>query len=272
MLSVFFRIVLPVATQDVLLRLLGCGSKRRMEHQYIADNITVIRERISRAARRANRDEATVTLIAVTKTHPIELIEAALAHGINDCGENRVGEAEEKKARLSGDTPRWHLIGHLQRNKARRAVSIFDMIHSLDSLRLAQALDRHVVEEGRLERLPVLLQVNVSGEESKEGFAVHSGIENRHAMPAFLTAVEQIVALPHLHVQGLMTVAPYDLDPEAARPTFRALHQLRDELARRFPAAGWQHLSMGMTGDFEVAIEEGATLVRVGRAIFGERG
>ena len=242
-----------------------------MHHQHIADNIAAIRERISRAARRANRVEQTITLIAVTKTHPVELIAAAVEQGLYDCGENRVKEAEEKRVQLHSDSLRWHLIGHLQRNKARRAVSIFDMVHSLDSLRLAEVLDRYVIEEGRASRLPVLLQVNVSGEQSKEGFSLPGGVENRDDMPAFLAAVEQIVALPQLDVQGLMTVAPYDLDAEKARPTFRALRQLRDALAVWFPASGWQQLSMGMTGDFEVAIEEGATLVRVGRAIFGER-
>lgn len=235
-------------------------------------NIAAIRERIVAAARRAGRAPDEITLIAVTKTHTPRLIAAALAAGITDCGENRVQEGEEKIPLLP-DTVRWHLIGHLQRNKARRAVALFDMIHSIDSVRLAETINRQVEEQSLLgqRRLPVLLQVNVSGEASKEGFTVVGGTENRAAVAELVDAAQQIAALPYLDVQGLMTIAPYAADPEAARPTFRALKRLRDELVRRVPQVAWQHLSMGMTGDFEVAIEEGATFVRVGRAIFGER-
>jgi hypothetical protein len=247
------------------------------QEQQIADNVAAVRQRIADAARRAGRAPEEITLIAVTKTHPAPLIAHALAAGVSDCGENRVQEADDKIPLLHHAAPRWHLIGHLQRNKARRAVALFDMIHSLDSLRLAEALDRLVEEQwtqqperaGR--RLPVLLQVNVSGEQSKEGFALAGGIENRAALPELVQTAQQIAALPRLDVQGLMTVAPYSDDPEDARPTFRALRRLRDELARQVPQASWRHLSMGMTGDFEAAIEEGATLVRVGRAIFGAR-
>jgi hypothetical protein len=214
-------------------------------------------------------------MIAVTKTHAAEVVAQAVAAGLYDLGENRVQEAEPKIAALSAQhpAPRWHLIGHLQRNKARRAVQLFDMVHSLDSLRLAQALDRHMREQATptRQRLPVLLQVNVSGEASKEGFALPGGVANRDQVPPLLAAIEQILALPHLHVQGLMTVAPLLDDPRAARPIFQALRSLRDMLAQQFPQADWHHLSMGMTDDFEVAIEEGATLVRIGRALFGER-
>ncbi|HEX6292045.1 MAG TPA: YggS family pyridoxal phosphate-dependent enzyme [Herpetosiphonaceae bacterium] len=241
--------------------------------QQIAQNIAAVRERIAAAARRAGRSPQEITLIAVTKTHAPQIIEAALAAGVGDCGENRVQEAEAKIEALGHERTRWHLIGHLQRNKARRAVALFDMIHSLDSVKLAEALNRHVEEDssfGSL-RLPVLLQVNVSGEPTKEGFDLVGGVENRAALADLVRAVGQIADLPQLEVQGLMTIAPYDPDPEVARPVFRALRRLRDELARQVPQASWRHLSMGMTGDFEVAIEEGATLVRVGRAIFGER-
>lgn len=238
----------------------------------IAHNIAAVRERIAAAARRAGRSPDEITLIAVTKTHPPELIAAALAAGIVDCGENRVQEAEEKIPALPSDGVRWHLIGHLQRNKARRAATLFGMIHSLDSLRLAQALDRGVAEQGgQSGRLPVLLQLNVSGEATKDGFDLVGGIANRAALDSFVAEIEQIAALPHLEIQGLMTIAPYSDDPEAARPVFRALRDLRGEVARRVPGVTWRHLSMGMTNDFEIAIEEGATLVRVGRAIFGER-
>ncbi len=242
----------------------------------IAQNIAAVRERMAVAARRAHRPVDEVTLIAVTKTHAAEIVSAALAAGVSDCGENRVQEAEAKIAALGTLPVRWHLIGHLQRNKAKRAFALFDLVHTLDSVRLAEALSRHISEETEPQqvpkrRLPVLLQVNVSGEETKDGFALVGGLANQTLLPDFYRAVEQIVALPQLEVLGLMTVAPYSEDPEAARPTFRLLRQLRDDLVRRFPAGSWQHLSMGMTGDFEVAIEEGATLIRVGRAIFGAR-
>lgn len=248
------------------------------QEQQIADNVAAVQQRIADAARRAGRVPEEITLIAVTKTHPATLIAHALAAGLADCGENRVQEADEKIPLLHDTQARWHLIGHLQRNKARRAVALFDMIHSVDSFKLAETLDRLVAEQwtqqteraGR--RLPVLLQLNVSGEQTKEGFALAGGLENRAALPSFVQIAAQLAALPCLDVQGLMTVAPYSDDPADARPTFRTLRLLRDELARQVPQATWQHLSMGMTGDFEVAIEEGATLVRVGRAIFGARG
>ena len=242
--------------------------------QQIAHNIAAIRERIAAAAVRAGRSPDEITLIAVTKTHSARRVDLALAAGVTDCGENRVQEADEKIELLRESGARWHLIGHLQRNKAKRAAALFDMIHSLDSLKLAEALNRHVEEASLLgqRRLPVLLQVNVSGEATKEGFDLVGGVTNQTALASLVEAARQIVALPQLDVQGLMTVAPYSDDPEDARPVFRALRELRDELTRQIPEAAWQHLSMGMTGDFEVAIEEGATLVRVGRAIFGERG
>ncbi len=244
-----------------------------MEEQQIADNVARVHERMAAAARRAGRSPDDVTLIAVTKTHTPRLILMALAAGVSDCGENRVQEAAAKISRLAGERIRWHLIGHLQTNKAKRAAQLFDLIHSLDSVRLAEVLNRQVEATflPSRHRLPVLLQVNLSGEESKEGFPLPGGVNNRTALDAFTMEVEQILALPHLQVQGLMTIAPYISDPEATRPIFKMLRLLRDELAQRVPQASWQHLSMGMTNDFEVAIEEGATLVRIGRAIFGER-
>jgi PLP dependent protein len=237
----------------------------------IAGNVAAVQERIDAAARRAGRESPEITLVAVTKTRSESLIRLAHAAGVTDCGENRVQEGEEKIPPLRDLSLRWHLIGHLQRNKARRAVALFDMIQSVDSTRLATHLDRIMGEELPARRLPVLLQVNVSGELSKEGFDLPGGLDNHESLPAFYEAVAQIVALPHLDVQGLMTIAPYTDNPAWARPTFRALRLLRDDLAQRFRESSWQHLSMGMTGDFEVAIEEGATIVRVGRAIFGER-
>jgi PLP dependent protein len=253
---------------------LDCARMSIMEEtQQIAENITAVRERIVAAARRAGRAPEEITLIAVTKTHPPRRIAQALAAGIQDCGENRVQEAEEKLPLLAEAGARWHLIGHLQRNKAKRAAALFDMIHSLDSLRLAETLNRHVEEQSLVgqRRLPVLLQVNVSGETSKEGFDLVGGVANQPALTSLIETARQIVALPQLQVEGLMTVAPYADDPEQARPVFRMLRALQTELSRQIPETAWRHLSMGMTGDFEVAIEEGATLVRVGRAIFGER-
>lgn len=244
----------------------------------IAERLALVRTRIERAAQRADRDPASITLVAVTKTHSPEVIAEALAAGVTDLGENRVQEAAAKIPVLSSAYPgvRWHLIGHLQRNKAKLAVGLFDVIHSVDSVRLAETLNRHLQERAAaarmpLRRLPVLLQVNVSGEASKEGFELPGGVVNQAALADFLIQVESILALPALEVRGLMTIAPIVADPEQARPVFRALRELRDELARRFPQASWAELSMGMTDDFEAAIAEGATIVRVGRAIFGER-
>lgn len=242
----------------------------------IAARVSAVQARVDAAARRAGRDPADVQLVGVSKTQPPEAVAAALAAGLRDFGENRVHEAEAKLVALAAERThmRWHLIGHLQSNKARRAAALFDLIHSVDSLHLARVLARHAAERGQTpapHALPVLLQVNVSGEASKEGFDLAGWEARPAALAAFAAEVEQILGLPHLAVQGLMTIAPWGSDPEQARPTFRAARRLRDWLAQRFPAAAWGTLSMGMTDDFEVAIEEGATLVRVGRAIFGER-
>lgn len=245
----------------------------------IAHNIAAVRQRIAAAAERAGRDPASVTLVAVTKMHPAPLVAAAIAAGLHDFGENRVQEAAAKIPAVAATEPvRWHLIGHLQRNKAGKAVQLFDLVHSLDSLRLAEALDRHIREHsqttgaGASQRLGVLLQVNLAGEAQKEGFDLAGGIDNHAAFTRFCADVERILGLGALDVRGLMTIAPYVADPEQVRTVFRALRALRDDLAARFPRISWHELSMGMTGDFEVAVEEGATLVRVGRAIFGEGG
>ena len=239
----------------------------------IAERIAHIQERIAVAARRANRGPAEVRLIAITKTHPAALVAEAYAAGLRDFGENRVQEAEEKIASLTGAVANlhpgitWHLIGHLQSNKAKKAVGLFDMLHTVDSLRLAAALGRHVQESAGQPR-DMLLQVNVSGEASKEGFALADWQENTRTLDTFYSEVEHTLALPGLTVRGLMTIAPYGVDP---LPTFRAARRLREALATRFPSADWSQLSMGMSGDFEAAIAEGATMVRVGTAIFGER-
>lgn len=234
--------------------------------------LTEIQEQIAAAATQAGRSPDAVLLIGVSKTHPASMIEAALAAGVADFGENRVQEAEEKIAALAAERERvrWHLIGHLQRNKARKAAALFDLIHSVDSLALAETLSR-VRGELEMPPLPVLLQVNVSGEASKEGFALVGWETQPAVFEQFAEMVAQILALPHLDVRGLMTIAPWSDNPETARPVFRSARLLRDALAGRFPAASWRELSMGMTDDVAVAIAEGATMVRIGRALFGER-
>ncbi len=242
-----------------------------MNDLIIAENIARVREQIASAARAAGRGPASVTLVAVSKTHPPELVAAAIAAGAGDLGENRVQEAVDKIAALAEFRAqvRWHLIGHLQRNKAGPVAEHFDLVHSVDSLRLAEALDRRAAAFGR--RLPILLQFNVSGEASKEGFNLPRGRANPAGLAALLPELAQIIALPALEVRGLMTIAPIVEQPDAARPIFSALRELRDELAQHFPATAWHELSMGMTDDFAAAIAEGATIVRVGRAIFGAR-
>ena len=230
-----------------------------LNQEQLAENIAHVRARVGEAAEKAGRDPAEITLVAVSKTKPVELVEMAYNLGVTDFGENRVQEALPKIARFHPAGLHWHLIGHLQSNKAGKAVEPFACVHSVDSLHLARLLNRRAEEEGK--RLPILLQVNVAGEVSKEGMAPGETPE----------LARQIVALPALQVEGLMTIAPLVDDPEEVRPIFRELRRLRDRLREQVTASAWAHLSMGMTDDYEVAIEEGATLVRVGRAIFGAR-
>ena len=218
-------------------------------------------ERIAQAAEEAGREPSTVGLVAVSKTVPLSRVLEASAAGQRRFGENRVQEAAEKIRDWPADRPRpeWHLIGHLQTNKARLAAELFDLVHSVDSIRVLEALGRHAAALGR--ELPVLLEVHLSEEPSKSGFA-----------PEELGAAIRAAAdLPAIRVEGLMTIAPRSATGEAARPYFRHLRELRDALGERYPSLQLRHLSMGMTGDFEAAIAEGATLIRLGRAIFGER-
>jgi PLP dependent protein len=220
-----------------------------------------VREQIAAAANRCNRRAEEISLVAVSKTHSAEAIREAIAAGVTDLGENRVQEADAKIPAVGRKAARWHLIGHLQSNKARRAVELFDVIHSLDSVALARRLDRVCGEVNR-EVLPVLIQVDLGKEPTKSGAA-----ENE--VPKIIEAIKQTRTL---RLQGLMTLPPYFDDPAEARPFFRRLRELRDEL--RLQGAFDDHsgeLSMGMTHDFEIAIEEGATIVRVGTAIFGAR-
>jgi pyridoxal phosphate enzyme (YggS family) len=227
----------------------------------LRERLAEIRRRIDSSARAAHRAPEEVELIAVSKTHPPAVLLEAIEAGVNALGENRVQEAEAKIAELGRERVRWHLIGHLQANKARRAVQLFDVIHSLDSSALAQRLDRMCEAEGRAE-LPVLIQVDPAGEAAKSG----ASEEELPELVATVTACE------HLRLLGLMTLPPFFDDAEQARPYFKRLRELRDALqsSGAFGAARGA-LSMGMSHDFEVAIEEGATMVRVGTAIFGER-
>ncbi len=230
-------------------------------------NLAAVRERIAEAARTAGRNPDEVSLVAVCKTFPPEQVLAAYSAGARDFGENRVEEARSKIPTVNGalsshDLPRWHLIGHLQRRKAREAAELFDIVQSVDSVRLAQALDRHAAAIGK--QLAILLQVNVARDMNKFGFMAEPRAD-------LYRAVDEILELQSLRVEGLMTIGALVPEPEQARPFFRGLRELRDELAARFPAGSWHELSMGMTDDFPVAISEGATIVRIGRAIFGER-
>lgn len=221
----------------------------------------ILRSRIEATARSCLRKSEEITLIAVTKTHPAETVRQALTLGLRDFGENRVQEAEPKILEIGNSGLRWHLIGHLQANKARRAVKLFDMIHSLDSVSLAQRLNRVCGEEGKA-KLPVLIQLDLAGEATKTGVA-----ENELA-----TLLEALSDCDHLSLIGLMTLPPFFEDSERVRPFFRRLREVRDALQRQghFGSSPGE-LSMGMTHDFEVAIEEGATMLRIGTAIFGER-
>jgi len=232
----------------------------------IQANLDRLEERVSAACSRVGRDRRKVIVVAVTKTRSVEEIVAAYHCGVRHFGENRVEEAELKVPGLregfAADPATWHMVGHVQSRKARRTVAVSDIIHSVDSLRLARRLDRFAAESGR--RVPILLELNVSGEASKYGFPVYDA-----ARAAFFDQVEEFSSFEHLDVQGLMTMAPIVSDAEEARPVFRQLRQVRDELRDRAPLSPWAQLSMGMTDDFEVAIEEGATMVRIGRAIFG---
>ena len=224
----------------------------------LAHNLAAVRARIAAAAGRIGREAEEVAVVAVSKTVPLERLRSAPAAGIADLGENRVQEAAPK-IEVLGHAVTWHLVGHLQSNKAKAAARLFDLIHSVDDVEVATALDRQAGALGKRQR--VLFQVNLAGEESKSGFA-----------PAELhTVVERLAALPHLRPEGLMTIAPQGAGEEDLRGVFRALRLLRDQLAPAFRGEPWRHLSMGMTDDYEIAVEEGATLVRVGRAIFGER-
>lgn len=225
----------------------------------LAANIALVRSRVKEAAARSGREAEQIKIIAVTKTHPVEVMRQAVDLGLTALGENRVQEAWAKATALERAVE-WHLIGHLQTNKAARAVQLFDLIHSIDSEKVANAVSKAAVKHGKVQ--DVLIQVNVAGEVTKFGISLAD----------VRPLVQKLSHLPGIRVCGLMTIAPYYCNAEKTRPIFRALHQvfcqLREENIER---THFTWLSMGMTNDYTIAIEEGANMVRIGTAIFGER-
>ena len=226
----------------------------------IQDRLKLVNERIEAAALACGRDPRTVKLVAVSKTVPVDLVQAAIKAGVTILGENYIQEARDKIEALAAEKVSWHFIGHLQSNKAKYAVKLFDLIHSVDSFKLAKELNKRADIIGKVQN--ILVQVNISGETTK------SGIETEQA----LELVRRIASLENLAVRGLMTLPPYFNAPDKVRPYFRALKDLSVIIRKEaISDVDMTELSMGMTGDFEVAIQQGATLVRIGTAIFGER-
>ena len=226
----------------------------------IKDRLEKVKERIKKAAELCHRDPETVRLVAVSKTVPVSKVQEAIEAGVTVLGENYVQEARDKINSLKSFPVEWHFIGHLQSNKAKYAVRLFDLIHSVDSLKLAQELNKQAHKNGKVQQ--ILIQVNISQEDTKSGISVDEAVN----------LISEISHLENLSIQGLMTMPPYFNQPEKVQPFFAALRDLRDQVeCKTIPNVSMDQLSMGMTGDFEVAIEEGATMVRVGTAIFGER-
>ena len=223
----------------------------------LADNLAGVQQRIRAACERSGRDPSSVQLLAVAKTHPPEAVKAVADLGLTLFGENKVQEAKVKIPQCPGRL-RWHFIGHLQTNKVRDAVELFAMIQSVDSLPLAQEINKRA--EAAARTMPVLLEVNVAGEASKFGYQPEQ----------LLVELKEVNALPRLEIHGLMTVPPWSAEPEKARPHFRRLRELKAQ-CEQILGAPLPQLSMGMTGDFEIAVEEGATMIRVGTALFGSR-
>jgi hypothetical protein len=226
----------------------------------VKDRLATIEQRIQATAANCGRNPHTIRLVAVSKTMPADVVKQAILAGVEILGENYIQEAREKFKALSNESVTWHFIGHLQTNKAKYAVRMFDLIHSVDSLKLAAELDKQAAKLDKLQK--ILVQVNISQEATKSGVT----LANTMAL------MRQIAEYKHLTVLGLMTVPPFFNQPEKVRPYFKALRNLGDQIVKEnIPGVSMQELSMGMTGDFETATEEGATLVRIGTAIFGER-
>jgi hypothetical protein len=230
-------------------------------------SLNEVERQIAWACHQAGRNWREVTVVAVTKTRSLGEILAAYRCGLRHLGENRIEEAEPKMRNLrsafGADQPRWHMVGHVQSRKAYDVARLTDVVHSIDSARLAGRMDRYAADVGK--RLPILLEVNVSGEASKDGFPAWDD----QTLDAFLAEAQTLGSLAHLDVRGLMTIAPVVSEPEQARAVFARLRQARDALRARATFSEWNDLSMGMTDDYPVAVQEGATLVRLGRAIFG---
>ncbi|MCK4548467.1 MAG: YggS family pyridoxal phosphate-dependent enzyme [Candidatus Eisenbacteria sp.] len=227
--------------------------------EQIAENLARLKERVAAAANRAGVPHESIRIVAVTKMTSVEAIRGAIDAGIEAIGENRVQEAWSKFPEI-GREVEWHLVGHLQTNKAAKAAELFDVVHSVDRFRMAEALSRHAAEHGRT--LEVLIQVNTSGEKTKFGVAPQDTV----------ALAEKVGQLPAIHVGGLMTIGPFRPDPEQARPSFYTLRKISEKIdSLGFDNIEMKWLSMGMSGDFEVAIEEGANLIRIGTSIFGPR-
>lgn len=232
----------------------------------IRENYQHTLNQIANAARKSDRTPGEIRLVVVTKSQPVEVVQAAIEAGVRILGENYPEEAVTKMQSLAEQSGvEWHMIGHVQSRKARLVADHFALLHSLDSLKLAQRLDRFAAERDHV--LPVLLEFNVGGEESKSGWDASEEVH----WDAWMPEIADLLSLPHVHVHGLMTMPPLGTNPEDARPFFQRLRRLRDHLATRFPDADWHELSMGTSADYIVAVEEGATLVRVGTAIVGAR-
>ena len=243
----------------------------------ITTSLQHIRERIAAACDRANRSPDEITLVAVSKKKPVADVLEALAAGVRHFGENRVGEALQKIPAVNKQTdtrPVWHMVGHIQSRKTKDVIPVFDVIESVDRLKIARYISRltgeYNDEHGTQRVMPVLMEVNISGEDTKYGFEASGWKDDSAIRNNLWQAVQTVHDLPHLELRGLMTLAPFYDDPERTRPVFAALADLRDTLRDEFDIA-LPDLSMGMTSDYEIAIEEGATIVRIGRAIFGER-
>jgi pyridoxal phosphate enzyme (YggS family) len=245
----------------------------------LAENLAQVQNRIAAAARRAGREPEQVTLVAVTKTHPVEVAGEAYQTGLRHFGENRPAEGYQKisdfgrmyQHLIDTDPVQWHFIGHIQSRQAGEILSTnYDLLHSVDSVKLAERLNR-LIERDDLNPINILLQCNVSGESSKSGFTTDNWEQNPDQLQKFSDMILNINNLTGVNIRGLMTMAPIVGDPEETRSFFSKLFRLSERLKQDIPQIQWKHLSMGMTDDFEIAIEEGATIVRVGRAIFGER-
>jgi pyridoxal phosphate enzyme (YggS family) len=235
-------------------------------YELIHRNFLQVQESIAQAALRSGRIPSSVKLVVVTKSHPVEAARAAIQSGAKFLGENYAEEGVEK-IRTIGDMPgiEWHMIGHIQSRKADLVVRQFTLIHSLDSYKLAERINR--TAEAIQWTQPVLIQINVSGEESKFGYPAWQDDQ----LPALFAEIEKVITLPSIEIRGVMTVPPYSENGENSRSFFKRLGMIRDRLASVFPSVNWTELSMGMSADFEIAVEEGATLVRIGTAILGER-